>query len=152
MPYAEQIGNLFRSYFALEPEDLGNLAEEAAALLHSWSAYREPLSGLYNRLNNLLFDCFYSLLGPSMTLRGRDGHTRRVTLSRLADLTDDLMGLLFETFRPAYAAHYERLHAYWMETGSPAAVRCLYSRYADLLPPRERSMMEMVMRENPPSP
>ena len=149
MPRREQIQSLFYARFALDPSETDPLAEQALALLHSWNSYREPLSGPARRLNDLLFDFFYRRLGPSMTYRDGYGRPRRVTLSVLSDLTDDLMGLLFDTFRSSSASHFERLHAYWMETGSPAAMRCLVTRYADLLPPIEREMIARYLEENP---
>ena len=149
MPCGERILALFQSRFASASGEMTALAEDAAALLRSWDSYREPLSVPAQRLNDLLFNFFYERLGPSMTCRSSDGRARRITLDELADLTDELMGLLFETFRPSSAAHFERLHAYWMETGSPAAMRCLLNRYAGLLPPGERKWIETYLSENP---
>ncbi len=143
-----RISGVIVSRLGFHPWDLSGLAQSVLFLFRGWSAYREPLSALSDRVSNLLFDEFYARLGQRMTFHLQSGVSRRITLDEIRMMTDDLMGLLFETFRPAFPAHYDRLHAYWMETGSPAARACLLSRYADLLPPQEFELIRRYHLEN----
>jgi hypothetical protein len=145
-----RISSVVVSHLGFHPWDLSGLTRSILLLFRGWSAYREPLSALADQVSNLLFDEFYARLGHRMTFHLPNGLSRRVTLDEIRVMTDHLMGLLFETFRPGFPLHYERLHAYWMETGSPAARACLLSRYAELLAPRELELIRRYQLENDP--
>ena len=148
MSALEQIGGILRACPGFPPDDAAPLSEEVLRCFRSWRSYRDSLSVLAEQVNNTLFAYFYERLGPAMSFSLPGGARRRVTLGEIASLTDDLMGVFFESLSPVYAAHYERLHAYWMETGSAAAMRCLIGRFCDLLPDQEKTMIEKYLWEN----
>ncbi len=122
-------------------------AEGIDALLSSWSPAEEPIGALAARLEGFLFNALYDRLGSGMSLLMDNGLRRRFPMKETAEAVDDLLGVLF--FSPRICSfHYGLIHAYWMETGSPAAMRCLYDRFSRLLPAEERSMLGRYLEEN----
>ena len=102
-------------------------------------------------MEDYLFNALYDRLGPGMTLRLEDGSVRRVLMADLPRLADEAMYPLFFSLKP-WSVDYERLHSFWMESGSLSAMRALYLRFYDFLPAQDRLLIERVARENiPPS-
>ena len=123
----------------------------AAGILRAYAPYKDSYASLSLKLQDALFNTLYEHLGPGMTVQMNNGMTRRVLISELRDAADDVLGILFDTLKP-YSVNYDLLHAYWMDTGSLAAMRVLYQRFTVFLPVSERRMIENIVRENyPPS-
>ena len=79
-------------------------------------------------MEDYLFNALYDRLGPGMTLRLEDGSVRRVLMADLPRLADEAMYPLFFSLKP-WSVDYERLHSFWMESGSLSAMRALYLRF-----------------------
>ena len=67
----------------------------------------------------------------------------------MKDAADDVMGVLFENLK-VYSVNYEALHEYCMTTGSFSAMRVLYTRYKEFMPPEERKIFARVIRDARP--
>ena len=138
-------------------ESLGSaLAEDAAfcggvtRLLRSYAPYKDTFAGLARRVEDYLFNALYERLGPGMSVQLDDGVRRMVRMADLPALADQALYPFFASLKP-YSVNYEHLHAYWMETGSFAAMRALYCSFADFLPVQDQRLIERVVKENPPA-
>lgn len=123
--------------------------DRAAALLQNYAPYKDTFEGLATKLEDALFNIIYEQLGPSMGARMDDGSVRRIRTAELREAADDVMGLLFENLK-VYSVTYDALHDYCMTTGSFAAMRVLYTRYADFMPASERKILARVIRDSRP--
>ncbi len=122
-------------------------SEGACALLNGWAPYKESFQELLPRLEDYLFNAMYDRLGPGMTLRTDGGERRHFSMSELEDTADDLLGALLFSLKP-WSVNYQRIHDYWIATGSLAAMRCLFLQYGDTLPAEEKQMIGKYLREN----
>lgn len=124
-----------------------DVADRAASVLRSYAPYRDSLEDLSERLCNVLFDCLYGILGPSMTVRLDDGHMQRIHMRELPDIADDAMGALFEGMT-VYSVNYNTLKDYSMRTGSLSAMRVLYQQYDEFQSPEEKAIIARIIRDN----
>ncbi len=147
MVEARQVRDALRSRLGSVLVESPGFSEGAAALLSSWAPYKESFQQLLPRLEDYLFNALYDRLGPAMSLRLDTGEQRRFPLSELGDAADDLLLALFMSLKP-WSANYDRIHEYWLATGSLSAMRCLCRLYASVLPEGERLMLEKYIREN----
>ena len=138
-----------RSRFGSALVDIPGIWDRAAALLQKYAPYRDTFADLATRLEDVLFNSVYEQLGPSMGARMEDGTVRRIRSAEMADAADDVMGVLFDQLK-VYSVTYESLHDYCMSTGSFAAMRVLYTRYADFMPASERRIIARVIRDSRP--
>ena len=138
-----------RSRFGSALVDVPGIWDRAAALLQNYVPYRDTFSDLAARLEDVLFNAVYEQLGPSMGAQMDNGAVRRIRSAELKDAADDVMGVLFDNLK-VYSVTYDSLHDYCMTTGSFAAMRVLYSRYAEFMPASERKILARVIRDSHP--
>ena len=138
-----------RSRFGSALVDIPGAWDRAAALLQGYAPYKDTFADLAARLEDVLFNAVYEQLGPSMGARMEDGSVRRIRSAEMKDAADDVMGVLFERLK-VYSVNYEALHEYCMTTGSFAAMRVLYTRYKEFMPPAERKIFARVIRDARP--
>ena len=138
--------NCFGSALAEDPA----LVEGVSRVLDAFVPGRDSFGALSRRMEDFLFNALYDRLGPGMTLRMDNGVAERIRLSDLPRLADEMLYPLFASFKP-WSLHYERLHAWWMESGSFSAMRALYLHFSDFLPDQDRQLIERVVRENLPA-
>lgn len=138
-----------RSRFGSALVDVPGIWDRAAALLQNYAPYRDTFSDLAARLEDVLFNAVYEMLGPSMGAQMDNGVVRRIRSAELKDAADDVMGVLFDNLR-VYSVTYDSLHEYCMTTGSFAAMRVLYSRYAEFMPASERKILARIIRDSRP--
>ena len=131
--------------------DTPGIWDRTAAVLQNYAPYKDTFDGLAARLEDTIFNAVYEQLGPSMGARMDDGTVRRIRTSELADAADDALGVLFDRLK-VYSVTYEALHEYCMSTGSFAALRVLYTRYAGFMPGSERRIMARIIRDSRPRP
>lgn len=139
----EVVRGLFGSALADSP----GFAEGLASVLRSYSSYKEDFYSLAARVEDHLFNALYERLGPGMCVRLPSGSVRRIRLAELPEAADEIMEVFFSSLKP-YSVNYELLRAYWLKTGSFAAMRVLYRNYEHLLPAQDRYAMERIAREN----
>ncbi len=144
---ARQIREALRPRLGSAVVESPGFSEGAAALLSSWAPYKESFHELLSRLEDYLFNALYDRLGPGMALRLDNGEQRRFPMSELGDAGDDLLGALFFSLKP-WSVNYQRIHDYWIATGSPAAMRCLCRLYESDLPEEELALIEKYLHEN----
>ena len=144
------IRDALRSCFGSSLAEDPSMIEGVSRVLESFVPGRESFGDLSRRMEDFLFNALYDRLGPGMTFRMEDGSAQRIRLSDLPRLADEMLYPLFATFKP-WSLHYERLHAWWMETGSFSAMRALYLHFSAFLPEQDRLLIERVVRENLPA-
>ena len=125
------------------------LAEEAGHILRTYAPYKEDLPALAKRIDSFLFTWLHGLLGSSMTVIRDNGCQARIYVADLPLITDDLLGVLFDSLSP-YSVNFALLKDYSMQTGSLSAMRVLYQKYDQFQCPAEKQIMARVIRENYP--
>ena len=138
-----------RSRFGSVLADTPGIWDRTASLLQGYAPYRDTFDSLASRLEDMIFNTLYEQLGPSMGARMDDGSVRRIRTAELKDAADDVMGVLFDSLK-VYSVTYDSLHEYCMSTGSFAAMRVLYTRYADFMPAPERKIIARIIRDSRP--
>ena len=142
---ARQVADALRPRFGSGLVQDPGFAEPAAALMRDCAPPRVSFRALAARVEEALFNAVYERLGPGMTARMDDGSFRRIRMAEMPDAADDAMGVLFDSLK-VYSVSCEALWAYSMESGSLAAMRCLYQKYESLLPPEDRQVLARVIR------
>ena len=143
------VADALRSRFGTALADTPGIWDRAAALLQNYAPYKDTFDSLAAGLEDALFNIVYEQLGPSMGAQMEDGSVRRIRSAEMKDAADDVMGVLFDRLK-VYSVNYEALHEYCMATGSFAALRVLYTRYADFMSPGERKIIARVIRDSRP--
>lgn len=145
----EEVRNALRPRFGTVLTEDPGFSEGAADLLRRFAPYRDTFASLTAQMEDYLFNALYDRLGPGMTLRLDDGQEHRFMTSDLPVAADEALFPLFDALTP-YSVNYDRLHTYWMDTGSFSAMRALYLNFSDFLPPQEIGVIERIVQENVP--
>lgn len=140
---------LLRCLGAALAED-ASLVRGVAGVLEGYRPVRDTFAGLTKAMEEYLFNALYERLGPGMSFRGDDGARRRVLLSDLPLLADQMLFPLFASMKP-WSVDYERLRTWFMESGSWAALFALLLVFQDFLAAQERLILERAVRENVPA-
>ena len=138
-----------RSRFGSALVDIPGIWDRTAAMLQSYAPYKDSFENLAARLEDVLFNTVYEQLGPSMGAQMDNGTVRRIRSAELKEAADDVMGVLFDHLK-VYSVTYDALHDYCMSTGSLAAMRVLYMRYAEFMPASERKILARIIRDSRP--
>ena len=146
---AWHVREVLRPRFGSALVDQPGIWDRTASLLRRYAPYRDTFAGLAAQLEDSIFNAVYEQLGPSMGAVMEDGSVRRIRSSEMKDAADDVMGILFDQLK-AYSVSYDALHEYCMTTGSFAALRVLYTRFASFMQPSERRIMARVIRDARP--
>ena len=146
---AWHVREALRSRFGSALVDQPGIWDRTASLLQRYAPYRDTFEDLPARLEDVIFNTVYEQLGPSMGARMEDGSIRRIRSAEMKDAADDVMGVLFENLK-VYSVNYEALHEYCMTTGSFSAMKVLYTRYKEFMPPEERKIFARVIRDARP--
>ena len=125
------------------------LVEGVRRVLEHYRPGKDTYSDLAGQMEHFLFNSLYDRLGPGMSFRSDDGCRRRILLSDLPLLADQMLFPLFEGLKP-WSVDYERLYAWWMESGSWSAMFALILVFRDFLPAQDRLVISRVIRENVP--
>ena len=75
------------------------LAEEVADYLRSYAPYRQTLEDLRTELESLLLRKLNALTNRSLTVILDNYRSRKLNMSTVADITDDLMGIILTNSR-----------------------------------------------------
>ena len=129
--------------------DIPGIWDRTTALLNGYAPYRDSFADLAGRLEDAVFNAVYEQLGPSMGAQMDNGTVRRIRTSELKDAADDVLGVLFDHLKE-YSVNFDALHEYCMATGSFAAMRVLYTRYAEFMPSSERRILARIIRDSRP--
>lgn len=122
-----------------------SLSDLLTERLSAYAPYRQTLEDLRNELETLLITKLNGLTGGSLTVILDNYHSRRLSKSVIADITDDLMGLIFDKLTP-FSANFVKLNDYSMHVASLNALRVLYQKYASFYSADEFAFMISVIK------
>lgn len=117
-----------------------SLAEEVAQHLRAYAPYRQDLESLRDELETLLLCKLNAFTNGSLTVVLDNYRSRRLNMAAIAEITDDLMGLIFDKLTP-FSANHVKLNDYSMHVPSLNALRVLYQKYASFFSKEEFDFM-----------
>ena len=112
-----------------------DLCETLGTHLAGYAPYRQTLESLRDEVESLLITQLNRLTGGSMTVISDNYHSRRLGFTHIAEITDDLMGVVFDKMTP-FSANFVKLNEYSLHVHSLNALRVLYQRYRSYFPTR----------------
>ena len=121
------------------------LAEEVANDLRAYAPYRQSLEDLRNELESLLLRKLNALTNRSLTVILDNYRSRKLTMVTIADITDDLMGIIFDKLTP-FSANFIKLNDYSLRVESLNALRVLYQKYASYYSKEEFAFMVNLIK------
>lgn len=126
------------------------LAAEVADYLRSYAPYRQTLEDLRGELESLLLRKLNALTNRSLTVILDNYRSRKLNMSTIADMTDDLMGIIFDKLTP-FSANFIKLNDYSLRVESLNALRVLYQKYASYYSEEEFAfMVNLIKTVHPP--
>ena len=131
------LGSLF-----LSSNDLVDLMTER---MSGYAPYRQTLESLRDELEVLLLTKLNAFTRGSLTVILDNYRSRRLGKNEMAEITDDLMGLIFEKLTP-FSANFIKLNDYSLRVPSLNAMRVLYQKYASYFSPEEFAFMISVIK------
>ena len=149
---AWHVREALRSRFGSALVDQPGIWDRTASLLQRYAPYKDTFESLAAQLEDSVFNAVYDLVAfdaGACQARMEDGSVRRIRSAEMRDAADDVLGVLFDRLK-VYSVNYEALHEYCMATGSFAALRVLYTRYAEFMSPEERKIIARVIRDTRP--
>lgn len=121
------------------------LAEMLTKKLSNYAPYRQDFKSLHDELEVLLITRLNSMTNGTLTVILDNYRSRRLGQSAINDLTDDLMGVVFDQLTP-FSANFIKLNDYSMRNESLNALRVLYQKYASYYSPDEFAFMVRVIK------
>ena len=121
------------------------LAALIAEKLSGYSPYRQDFDSLHDELEVLLITRLNSMTNRTLTVILDNYHSRRLGRAAIADMTDDLMGIVFDALSP-FSANYLKINDYSLHHESLNALRVLYQKYQSFCSPEERDFMVSVIK------
>ena len=121
------------------------LAETLAEHMRAYAPYRQTLESFRSELETLLMTRLNGLTNGSLTVVLDNYHSRRLSMSLMADITDDLMGLIFDKLTP-FSANFIKINDYSMRVQSLNALRVLYQKYASYYSKEEFAFMVNLIK------
>lgn len=125
------------------------LSQAITYQMTQYSPARETFEQLRERLEHHMLVELNKLTRSSMCIMVENYQTKRLSLSDIEFMTDDLMGLMFDRLSP-FSSNFERLNEYALQHESLAALRVLYQKYASFFSEEEyQFMVGMIKRLYP---
>lgn len=121
------------------------LAQLITEKLSGYAPYRQDLQSLRDELEALLITRLNSMTGGTLTVILDNYRSRRLGHAAILEMTDDLMGVLFDQLTP-FSANFIKLNDYSMHNESLNALRVLYQKYASFYSPEEYAFMIRVIK------
>lgn len=121
------------------------LCEPLCDALCAYSPGRQTLEECRDSLETLLLRQLNALTRRTMTVFDSSFSARRLRMADVEDMTDDLMGLVFDSL-PPIRLNFDRLNEYSLRIHSLSALRVLYQRYRAFQTPEETAFMCRVIR------
>ncbi len=125
------------------------MVEEVTQLLRSYAPYRQTLEELSRELNQLLIQLLRSATRGSMLIITDDYQPIRLKEEHFWQLTDDLMGVVFDKMTP-FSANFIKLNDYSLRVQSLSALRVLITRYDAYYTEEELLFMIRMVRKTYP--
>jgi hypothetical protein len=125
------------------------LSQAITYQMMQYSPARETFEQLRERLEHHMLVELNKLTRSSMCIMVENYQTKRLSLSDIECMTDDLMGLMFDRLSP-FPSNFERLNEYALQHESLAALRVLCQKYASFFSEEEyQFMVGMIKRLYP---
>ena len=122
------------------------LADLITEKLSNYAPYRQDLESLRDELEVLLITRLNSMTNGTLTVILDNYRSRRLGQAALTDMTDDLMGVVFDQLTP-FSANFIKLNDYSMRNESLNALRVLYQKYASYYSPDEFAFMVHLIKD-----
>ena len=132
------LGSLF-----LNAHPLSDLITEK---LSNYAPYRQDFTSLHDELEVLLITRLNSLTNGTLTVILDNYRSRRLGQAAISDMTDDLMGIVFDALTP-FSANFLKLNEYSLHNESLNALRVLYQKYSSFYTPDEFAFMVRVIKD-----
>ena len=113
--------------------------------LSAYAPYRQTLESLREEVETLLLRKLNALTNRSLTVILDNYRSRRLNMSTITDITDDLMGLIFDKLTP-FSANFVKLNDYSMRVASLNALRVLYQKYASYFKEEDFAFMIHIIK------
>jgi hypothetical protein len=104
------------------------LAEDIANSIQEYAPYKQTFTELKESVEHVLFTDLSRATGGGMCIVLDDYGTRRLKLKDMQTITDDIMGLVFDSLSP-FSANFVRLNDYALHEESLSALRVLHQKY-----------------------
>ena len=121
------------------------LAADIACVLMEYAPYRQTLQQLRDCIGHDLLTGVNRITGGNMSIVLDNYHTRRLTLHDMQWMTDDVMGLVFDSLTP-FSANFAKLNDYALHEESLAAMRVLYQKYRDFFTPEQYAFLKRMIQ------
>ena len=141
----EEVERVLRPWLGSLFVSSNDLAHTIAERLRAYAPYRQTLDSLRSDLETLLITRLNGLTHGSLTVVMDNYHSRRLSMALITDLTDDLMGLIFDKLTP-FSANFIKLNDYSMRHPSINALRVLCQKYASYYTQEEFAFMVGVIK------
>ena len=125
------------------------LSQEIAYEMMHYVPARESFAQLRDRLEHQLLVSINKLTRSSMCIMVEDYRTKRLTLGEIEDMTDDLIGIVFDRLSP-FSSNFERLNEYALQHASLSALRVLYQKYSSFYSLEENAFMVQMIKKTYP--
>ena len=121
-------------------------AQGVTRILQAYAPYRQTFEELHEDLDRYVVTGLNKLTHGSMRVVTADYRTVRLTLRDINWLTDDLMGVLFDSLTP-FSANYTKINDYSLRMESLSALRVLYMKYDRFMTDEERAFLARMVKE-----
>ena len=143
------VADILRPILGSYAETDSALVSRLSALVNAWRKTHFPIRDLSAKAEDILFNFCYTAFGTSMRLPLADGGSRRIMLSDLKDLTEEIISLPLSELRPTLS-NYEMIYSSYMETASTACLRLLAGKFSAFLSEPEHRLILSIIKENDP--
>ena len=126
------------------------LAPDIADILRGFAPYRQTFGELKEAVEHELFTSISRVTGGNMCVVMDDYGTRRLKLKDMQWMTDDVMGLAFDSLNP-FSANFAKLNDYALHEESLSALRVLYQKYRSFFTEEQYAfLIQMIRKIYPP--
>jgi len=121
------------------------LADIITEKLSNYAPYRQDFKTLHDELEVLLVTRLNSFTNGTLNVILDNYRSRRLGHAVVEDMTDDLMGIVFDKLSP-FSANFLKINEYSMHNQSLNALRVLYQKYASFFSADEYAFMVRIIR------
>ncbi|MCE5342806.1 MAG: hypothetical protein LLF96_04350 [Eubacteriales bacterium] len=126
------------------------LVGDIADIMREYAPYKQTFAQLKEAVEHVLFTDLSHATGGGMCIVLDDYSTRRLKLKDMQSITDDVMGLVFDSLNP-FSANFVRLNDYALHEESLSALRVLYQKYHAFFTEEQFTfLVQMIRKIYPP--
>jgi len=145
----ESIQEVIQPWFGSFLLSSTSLANDIEHTLVSFDPRKMTFRELHDQLYHLLLVTLSRDTGTSMQVILDGYHVRKLVLSDFEQISDELMGLLFDNLIP-FSANFTRINDYAIHFESLSALRVLYLKYRDYYSKEQYSFLADMIRKTYP--